>query len=130
MKANRVLLTVLLVVLVVGLLAAGGWALYRLGYAHGGAAAAADVLPEGLFRQFGGRMPHMFDGRFPGGFRQGVIPWGSMHQPYLGFPFLSWGLGALLVVGVIALVVIAVNGLVSAGRGSPPPSPPDRQESS
>jgi len=69
MKKNWLGKTVL-VILVVGLLAAGGYALYRVGYAHGAQAS------------FTGEMPHMWSEGFENMPHESY--WGAQNMPFGG----------------------------------------------
>ena len=125
MSTRRILWIVLGTIVVIGLLSAGGYALYRAGYVRGVRVSAAQMMP-GDFRQ--GFMDHFmdrFEDRFPGEFgdRFGDRFGGKLqldrargrftqHDPYpyyLPFPTFWVIPGFLLLVGVVALVVIAVN---------------------
>jgi hypothetical protein len=134
MGRSRTILTILITVIVIAVLAGAGFALYRLGYAHGLAANLgetlggrfawffSDELPDDLdcrFPQhFEDKFPKGFGGRLPQDFRRSRVPFVWRYQPTILFPWARGITGLLLFVGVVALVVIAVNGLVRTRRSS------------
>ena len=110
MSGRKLVLTVVVALVVIGLLIGGGAALYRLGYAHGIASAAASADSDQLPRLYGRGMPG-FDGS-----RVQVWPYGGMmvysrHMPFGMFGFGGWIFGLVLLGGVIALVWLVVNAL-------------------
>ena len=110
MSGRKVFLTVVVVLVVIGLLIGGGAALYRLGYAHGLATAAAAADSDQLPRLYGRNLPGL------DGSRVQVWPYGGMmvysrHMPFGMFGFGGRTFGLAVLVGVIALVVLAVNAL-------------------
>jgi hypothetical protein len=123
MSGRRIFTVVVIAVLVLAILAAGGNALFRLGYANG-ASAAAGVPEAGRLNclQGGPFMPGLgWDGMHEFG-RGGGLLFRS-HMPIMGFGVGGWLFGLLLLAGVVALVVIAVNGLRSKGHAELPPMP-------
>ncbi len=147
MTRKRTILTILITVIVIAVLIAAGFAIYRLGYVHGLSANVGESMGgrfswffgEGLPGDFDHRFPGNFEDRFPEGlrdrfpqdFRRGGLPhvWG--YQPTTVFAWARWIAGLLLFVGVVALVVIAINGLVRTRRSSPQeviPSSPNEGE--
>ncbi|MEJ2010717.1 MAG: hypothetical protein P8X64_00655 [Anaerolineales bacterium] len=111
MRKSSIWITVLVTVVVLALLAAGGYALFRLGYARGVANAAGGLMlrgPEGRFRGEG--IQPFAHNMMPGWNHPGVYSYGMHAQPF------GWFFGLLLVVGVVALVVIAVNSLSQRDR--------------
>lgn len=135
MGRSRTILTIVITVIVIVVLAGAGYALYRLGYAHGLAANLEETM-GGRFAwffsdefpgDFSHRFPQRFESRFPEGFRDRVpqdfrrdglaFVWG--YQPATLFPWARGITGLLLFVGVVALVVIAVNGLIRTRRPMP-----------
>ncbi|NIS83475.1 MAG: hypothetical protein GTO14_25500 [Anaerolineales bacterium] len=115
MKINKTLATVIITVTVLAILAAAGLAIYRLGYAHGLTASAGDFMHGCFFRDFWGRFPH-----------RGIL---GMRQPFFGFSLLRVVPGFLLFVGVVALVVLAVNSLLRAAGTSGPPDGESKKSS-
>jgi hypothetical protein len=109
MKINKTVATVLLTVIVLAVLAAAGYAIYRLGYTHGLTTTSGDFMRDRFFHDFGGRFPH--------GMRRGGF---GMRQPFYGLSLLRVVPGFLLFVGVVALVVIAVNSMQNKTRKSEP----------
>jgi hypothetical protein len=112
MFKNKTFRTVMITVVVLVILGAAGCALYRFGYVRGLAASAGDFV--------GGRFIRDFGGHFSSDKRRGNFPMFGMRQSYTAFPMVRWIPGLLLFVGVVALVVIAVNGLVRPNRSSAP----------
>ena len=110
MFKNKTFRTVMITVVVLVILGAAGCALYRIGYVRGLAASAGDFV--------GDRFNCDFGGHFTWDQRRGNFPMFGMRRSYTAFPMVSWIPGVLLFVGVVALVVIAVNGLVNANRSS------------
>ncbi len=114
MIKNTTFRTVVITVVVLVVIGAVGCALYRFGYARGLVASAGDFV--------GGRFSRNFGEHFTPDQRRGNFPMFGMRQSYTAFPLVRWIPGLLLFVGVVALVVIAVNGLVQANRSSVPQS--------
>ncbi len=110
MFKNKTFRTVMITVVVLVIHGAAGCALYRIGYVRGLAASAGDFVEARFSRDFGGH--------FTWDQRRGNFPMFGMRQSYTAFPLGKWIPGLLLFVGVVALVVIAVNGLVQANRSS------------
>lgn len=108
----KVFLTVVAILLVIGLLVGAGVALYRLGYAHGLAAAGTlpwgDRLPDELSRGMpwfdGARRPVRW---FPGH----MTPYGGYMMPFGMFPFGGGLFGLLLLAGIITLIVLGIRAL-------------------
>ena len=127
---KKILLTLLVVILALGLFAAVGYTGYRLGYAQGvQTAATGDTAQPGLrpFDDFGRRgIPNLGD-RFERDFHRGVGPGGF---PMRGFGFFS-PLRFLVQVAVLALLVGFVYWLFTRSgwrltrtaqtTGTPPP---------
>lgn len=112
MKRGNIWITVAVTVVIVALLAAGGYALFRLGYARGVADAAGGLMMRGLEGRFGSQGMHPFANEMGPGWNHPDLYMYGMHSRSIGrFPAFGWLPGLLLLVGVIALVVIAVNGL-------------------
>jgi hypothetical protein len=112
MNNRRIVVTVLITIVLLAILTAGGFAFYRLGYVRGMSQSAGGFMMQGFDGRFGddrGMPFHDFAG--PGRLRERMPMTGfahpgfSAHTPFGGFS------GLLLLIGVIALVVIAVNGL-------------------
>jgi heme exporter protein D len=117
MRTSRIWITVIVTVVVLALLAAGGYALFRLGYARGVANAAGGLMLRGPEGRFGGEGLRPFAHEMmPGWNHPGLNVYG-MHTRTVGYhPAFGWFLGLLLVAGVVALVVIAINGLSQRTR--------------
>ena len=101
---KKVLLTLLVTILVLGLFAAAGYTGYRFGYAQGVQATAnGDVLRPGLrpFDDFGPRGMPMHNFGFGRGFNRGFGPGGF---PMMGFGFFS----PLMLLGRIAVLALIV----------------------
>ncbi|MGD2253263.1 MAG: hypothetical protein PVF70_10165 [Anaerolineales bacterium] len=110
MKKNRTLLIVIVTIVAVALLAAGGYALFRLGYARGLATSVGELSEGWRHHEWGNRTSSWMEhGRHP---RIGV----GFEHSYWGFPLVRGLLGFLLGGGVLAL---AVYGFVSLVRRNP-----------
>ena len=110
MSGWKVFLTVVVVLVVIGLLIGGGAVLYRLGYAHGLAAAAASADSDQLPRLYGRNLPGLDGGRVQ------VWPYGGMmvysrHMPLGMFGFVGPIFGLLLLAGVVTLIVLGIRAL-------------------
>lgn len=112
MSRNKIILTVIVTVIVVGALAAGGYALYRLGYAHGQSGTTAGVFGENFGRNFGDRFMPEFRDRFSPEFHRDAMPMFSYRQPLGGFSFFRIIPGFLLVTGVVALAAFGLFTLI------------------
>ena len=112
MFKNKTFRTVMITVVVLVILGAAGCALYRIGYVRGLAASAGDFVGDRFSRDLGGH--------FTWDQRRGNFPMFGIRHSYAAFPMVSWIPGLLLFVGVVALIVIAVNGLVNTNRTSVP----------
>lgn len=111
MRKSSIWITVLVTVVVLALLAAGGYALFRLGYVRGVASAAGGLMLRGPESRFGVEGMHPFaHNMMPEWNHPGIYSYGMRAQPF------GWFLGLLFIVGVVALVVIAVNGLSQRNR--------------
>jgi hypothetical protein len=109
MKKNRTLLIVIVTIVAVALLAAGGYALFRLGYARGLATSVGELAESWPRHSFGERFsPWTHHGRLP--------RFGGGHNLW-GFTLVRGLVGFLLGGGVLAL---AVYGFVSLVRRNPP----------
>ena len=116
MSNRRVLLTVVITLVVIAIVVAGGFAVYRLGYVRGAAESFAGPMMRGFAGQFGDErsMPfHEFNGR--GDLYQRMPMVGFTHAGLRGQPVFGGLTGLLLIIGVGALVVIAINGLRDKG---------------
>ncbi len=122
MSTKRNLTRALLILLIVGILVGGGYALYRIGYAQG--------VRDSVQFEFRGR----FDPGFPRGFEHGFRSWGRF-----GFWPLRAIPGLLFTLGLLALIVVAVTSLLkitqlqqaNVGRpafASTPPSMASRED--
>jgi hypothetical protein len=110
MSGRRVFLTVVVALVVIGLLIAGGVALYRLGYARGIAAVVTSAR--------NGQLPRFPERGMPGfdGGRMQVWPYGGMmlyegHRSLGVFGFVGPIVGLLLLAGLVTLVVLGIRAL-------------------
>jgi len=120
MSSRRIFLYVCVSLIVVAVLVAGGYALYRLGVAHG-VQGISSLTPERRF------MPN---------FHRQMVPDLWNWRSFIGFPILISLPGVIFRFGLIAIAVLAIYGgiklLQSAGRNGsqgsnpqpPQPSPP------
>ena len=104
MKKNRTLWIVIITIVAVALLAAGGYALFRLGYARGLTSSVGELAENWPHRELGDRfgswMHHTRLPRFASG------------HGYWGFPLVGGLFGLLLGGGVLALAVYGFVRLV------------------
>jgi flagellar basal body-associated protein FliL len=110
MTRNNTIRVVLITVLLILVIGAAGYALYRIGYSHGVAAVDSDLPAERLFRGFGERVlpGHRFDG---------TSMFASRSVGF--FPFF-WGLpGLLLMVGIVTLAVVGFISLFRRQSSEP-----------
>jgi len=132
MQKRNVWLTALVAVLVVALLAAGGFALFRLGFVRGLAASAGGAMFGG---RFAGERIQPFAGHMMSGWNHpGLDVYGMHARSYGHFPAFGWLLGLLVLAGAVALVVIAINGLTrnntnAAAIEAPKPAEPEKPAS-
>lgn len=96
MSKKQIIVYVLVSLIIIAALAVGGYALYRLGYSHG--LREVSQLP--------------FEKRLIPDFPHRSLPRIWNYRGYIGFPLLFNFPGFLLGLGVIALVVLAVIGIV------------------
>ena len=126
MRRSSIWITILVTVVVLALLAAGGYALFRLGYVRG----VADAAGGGIMRGFEGRLQPFTRGTAPGWNHPGLDMYGMGTRSISRFPIFGWLPGLLLLVGVVALVVIAVNGLSRRNSNkineAPAPTEPEK----
>jgi hypothetical protein len=110
MSGRRAFFTVVVALLVIALVGAAGVALYRLGYARG--LAAAGTLPAAgpFMHPYAFGMPGFDDGRLQGWRHGGDMFFGG-HRPFGMFGFGGWIVCLLVLAGIAALVVAAVNAL-------------------
>jgi hypothetical protein len=132
MGRKNTIITILITVIVIAVLIAAGFAIYRLGYVRGLAASVGEPMGGRFFwffdgdipDEFGHRFPENFEDRFPEGFRgrmpfyfrQGGLPYDRGFQPTTVFPWARGTTGVVLFVGVVALVVIAVSSVIRLSR--------------
>jgi hypothetical protein len=131
MSTTRILWIVLGSVLVLGLLGAGGYALYRLGYAHGVQSSDIVLMPgdfhDEFFHHFEERYKDRFhpgdEGRFMDGFGgRFYFEQGRSRLPgrsaWSVSPFMIlWVIpGLLFFVGFVALAIVGVNALIQSRR--------------
>lgn len=80
----------------------------------------SDELPNDFDHRFPqnfeDRFPEGFIDRFPQDFRRGGVPFLWRYLPTTQFPWARGIMGLLVSVGVVALVVIAINGLIRTRR--------------
>jgi hypothetical protein len=95
MSKQKWLVTVLITILVLVVLAAGGYALYRIGYNHG---LQANVRENQIPQRFMGEQMFRHPGLNLRGFDRGFM---LMDRGFRGLPVLSWLGLALRVVAVI-----------------------------
>jgi hypothetical protein len=133
-RKTTIFLTVLITVVAIAVLAGGGYALYRWGYARGQAAEAGGLMWNRLMERFPGAMnlPELRErlgDRFPGameGYEMGehIMAWPRQsnlsHFPsQFGFsPFivLIGGFHLLIGAGVLALAVYGAIHLMRSGK--------------
>lgn len=123
MSGRRVFTIVVVALLVIAVLAVGGCALYRLGFARGVSAVAGVPEAGRFYQQFGAPFMPGFDG---GGMHEFGRSGGQLfrsHMPFMGFGLGGWLFGLVVLVGVVALVVIAINGLRTQRPVESPPAP-------
>ena len=110
MSGRKAFITVLITLLVIAILVAAGVMLYRMGFVRG-LAAAGDVPAFGQFMHpYGNGMPG-FGGSCPQVWHHGGGMFYGGHRPFGLFGFGGWVVCLLVLVGVVALVVAAVNAL-------------------
>ena len=103
MSRKQVIVYVLLSLVVIAALVVGGYALYRLGYSHG--LREVSQLP--------------FEKRFIPDFHRRMLPDLPSYRWYIGFPFFFALTRWLMPLGVIALVVLAVIGIIKTFQPNP-----------
>lgn len=117
MSNRRIVLTVLITLVLIAILAAGGYALYRLGYVRGMSESAGVMMFQGFDGRFGDDRGLPFrEFVSPGGLRNRMPMAGFSHPGFSAYTPFGGFSGLLILIGVIALVVIAVNGLVGKGK--------------
>lgn len=120
MSKTNIFTTILVMVIAIAVLAAGGFALYRYGYAQGLSVSVGEIVGDRFGRDFGDRFTPGFGGHFTPELRRGGLPMFGIRQPFSAFP-LFWSIfGLLLLVGVVALVVIGINSLIRRNPSSTP----------
>jgi hypothetical protein len=110
MSGRRAFLSVVITLLVIALVAAAGVALYRLGYARGLAEAGGLPALGQFMHPYEYGMPGFGDGR-PDAWRHGGDMFFRGHRPIGMFGFGGWIVCLLVLVGIVALVVAAINAL-------------------
>jgi len=110
MSGRRAFLTVVVTLLVIALLAAAGVALYRLGFARGLAATGGIPAAGQFMHPYGFGMPGFGDGGMHAWRHGGGMYFGG-HRSFGMFGFGGWIVCLLVLVGIVALVVAAVNAL-------------------
>lgn len=105
MSRKQIVAYVLVSLVVIAALAVGGYALYRLGYSHG--LREVSQLP--------------FEKRLIPDFHHRMLPDLPAYRWYIGFPFFFALTRWLLPLGVIALVVLAVIGIIKTFQPNPRP---------
>jgi heme exporter protein D len=110
MRKRSIWITVAVTVLVVALLAVAGFSLFRLGYNQGLAQSTGGLMLRGFEGRLGGERMQPFAERMAPEFNHPGITMYDMHARSFGhFTAFGWLPGLLLLVGIAALVVIAVN---------------------
>lgn len=120
MTKTKIFTTVLIIVIAIAILSAGGFTLYRFGYAQGLSASVGEIVGGRFSRDFGDRFTPGFGGHFTPELRRGGLPMFGMRQPFSTFPLFRGIFGLLLLVGVVALVVIGINSLIRRNPSSKP----------
>lgn len=110
MSGRKAFITVLITLLVIAILVTAGVMLYRMGFVRGLAAAGAPLATEPFMHTYGFGMPG-FGGGCPQVWRHGGGMFYAGHRPFGMFGFGGWFVCLLVLVGVVALVVAAVNAL-------------------
>jgi len=110
MSGRKAFITVLITLLVIAILVTAGVMPYRMGFVRGLAAAGAPLATEPFMHPYGYGMQG-FDGGCPQVWRHGGGMFYGGHRPFGMFGFGSWFVCLLVLVGVVALVVAAVNAL-------------------
>src|SRR5512136_1206758 len=121
MSGWKVFLTVVGVLVVVGLVVGGGFALYRLGYARGMASAAGLAGIGQLPREFGWGAPGFNGDRLPFYGHGGMMIYGG-HMPFGMFGFGGWIVGLLFLAGVFTLIVLGIRALARKPQAAEPQS--------
>jgi hypothetical protein len=132
MSGRKAFLTVVITLVVIALLAAAGVALYRLGFARGLAATGGIPGAGEFMHPYAYGMPGFGDGRLQM-WRHGGDMFFRGHRPFGMFGFGGWIVCLLVLAGIVALVVAAINALtrrrpaevqvVSAPLVPPAPAP-------
>ncbi|MGD8813598.1 MAG: hypothetical protein PVI78_03895 [Anaerolineales bacterium] len=133
-RKTTIFLTVLITVVAIAVLAGGGYALYRLGYARGQAAESGGLMWNRLMERFPGAMnlPELRErlgDRFPGALEahemgEHIMAWPQQnnlsHFPsqfgFSPFSILIGGFHLLIGAGVLALAVYGAIHLVRSGK--------------
>jgi len=110
MSGRKAFITVLITLLVIAILVTAGVMLYRMGFVRGLAAAGAPLATEPFMHPYGYGMPG-FGGGCPQVWHHGGGMFYGGHRPFGMFGFGGWFVCLLVLVGVVALVVAAVNAL-------------------
>jgi hypothetical protein len=107
--------TIVVTVLVIAVLFAGGYAIYRAGFIQGMAADPGGYLGMRFPRDLGDRFQGDLNNHFPDYHRRSMPMFGA--YPGSWSIFAGWP-GILLLAGVVALVVIAVNWIMNRDRAT------------
>jgi hypothetical protein len=110
MKKNRTLLIVILTIVAVALLAAGGYALFRLGYARGLATSVGELSEGWRHHEWGNRLSSWME--------HSRLPRFAFGHGHWGFPLAGRLFGLLLGGGILALAVYGVISLVRRTRSA------------
>ncbi len=110
MSGRRAFLTILITLVVIALLAAAGVALYRLGFVRGLAATGGIPGAGEFMHPFANGMPGFGDGRLQLWQHGGGMSFRG-HRPFGMFGSGGWIVCLLVLVGIVALVVAAINAL-------------------
>jgi hypothetical protein len=117
MSNRRIVATVLITLVLLAILAAGGYALYRVGYERGLTQSAVGLMMQGFDGRFGDTRGLPFHNFGDSDGMRGRMPmFGYAHPGFREFTPFGGFAGLLLIIGVAALVFIAVNGWLGRSK--------------